>query len=402
MNLKYKSSVSFLLIFTFLVTAKAQDRILPDLGFSFPKFQIDTSAYESVPSLSQERQNAINFQWAGPIPILTGFGNMYNGKIIEDPADKQFPYKIWFFGWSFTDCNRHVTNIGCDAIFFGKSKNLFDWQIFAGKDLIGRSLFVSKDQVKRWMPVFTARDKFFDQWHNGDPSVQKIGDLYYMVYSITGSDIDGIQEGHSGDKDKDISAIGGAVSKNGVDWIRSERPIMISRNDIGTDDPQSDGLYHRPSLLIESGKVRMWFDYWTDVGGLSMGMAELDFTGSLTPDKFLNNQWVIKQGKDHPAIKNFPNPSVVKLGDKYYAYADPVGYSMGWMGRQTVEAVSQDGLNWKINGYLNPQLTNIDCADYQVPEATVIKNQVVIVTACHPKGTDDFRYRAMQVWKRNP
>lgn len=388
-------------IFILSLNVNAQDKNLPELGNAFPKLQLDTSLYQSVPALSDERWLEINSSLTGPLPMLSGFGNMYNGKIVKDVSDTQFPYKIWFFGWSSADCNRHVTNVGCDAIFFGRSKDLFNWQIYAGKDFRGRPLFVSKNLVKRWMPVFTARDKFFDQWHNGDPSVQKVGDLYYMVYSITGSDLDGIQEGHPGDKDKDISAIGGAVSKNGIDWVRSKNPIMISKHDIGSDDPQNDGLYHRPSLLVESDKVRMWFDYWTDDGGLSMGMAELDYSGTLTADKFLNNQWIIKQGKEFPAIKNFPNPSVVKFGNKYYAYADPVGYKTGWSGRQTVEAVSDDGLNWKITGYINPLKTNIDCADYQVPEATVIDRQIVIVTACHPKGTDDFRYRSMQIWKKN-
>lgn len=80
------------------------------------------------------------------------------------------------------------------------------------------------------------------------------------------------------------------------------------------------GSYHRPSILFENGVFEMWFDYWTP-RGVAMGYVE-------NHGEFLNpDDWqVIRAGKN-PCLWEFPNPDVIRVGDRYYAYGDPGGYA---------------------------------------------------------------------------
>ena len=48
-----------------------------------------------------------------------------------------------------------------------------------------------------------------------------------MAYSATGHNRDGIPFGQSGDTDSDISVVMGATSQDGINWIKSEEPILI-------------------------------------------------------------------------------------------------------------------------------------------------------------------------------
>lgn len=93
--------------------------------------------------------------------LLSGFCNMYNFHVLREPRGA-FPYRARFFGWAAADGNPGYP--GCDAIFAARSRHLLrGWQVYAGE-----RGWVSGEPAA-WVPVLTARDLYFDQWHNGDP-----------------------------------------------------------------------------------------------------------------------------------------------------------------------------------------------------------------------------------------
>lgn len=330
--------------------------------------------------------------------ILQGFKNMYNFHLIYDPESKDYPYKAWFFGWALEDCNRNLRGFsGCDAIFTARSQSLEGpWEVYCGEgmwDKIG--------DPKNWKPIFSPLGTYFDEWHNGDPSVIKVGGKYYMAYSATGHDKDRVPEGASGDTDGDFYCIMGAVSTDGINWERSKVPILVYEEEYGKREKDGDvvlfGTYHRPSIMYEDGKFKMWFDYWTP-WGICMGYAENE-------GDFLNAEdWkLIKYGRN-PCLKEFPNPDVVKVKDVYYAFSDAGGYELHeWRGRKITEAVSLDGLNWKILGYVQP---DNDTPAIHVPEAIVLtedgKIWLYVFYGCQVGGERDydFRYNRIRVMKR--
>jgi hypothetical protein len=67
---------------------------------------------------------------------------------------------------------------------------------------------------------------------------------------------------------------------------------------------------------------------------------------------------------NNPAIRQFPNPDVLKIKGKYYVYGDPnANYHgaksehfglAGWPTRQCVEGQSDDGINWRVTGFVDP------------------------------------------------
>ncbi len=259
--------------------------------------------------------------WERGYDILFGFHNMYQFHVLYDPDDAAYPFKAWFFGWAVEDCNRHLPGFtGCDAIFAARSKRLDgDWEVYAGE-----SKWDAAMNPRRWRPIFSPQNFFFDEWHNGDPSVVKVGKRFFMAYSSTGHNKDRKPYGHPEDKDGSFLCVMGAVSDEGVHWQRSKEPILSNPNDYGAPTvPQGDshpyGSYHRPSLLYEE-KFKMWFDYWHPKFGVCMGYAE-------NRGDFLNpKDWRIFRAGERPCLEEFPNPDVVKVGDVYFAFADPSGY----------------------------------------------------------------------------
>jgi len=281
--------------------------------------------------------------------LLWGFRNMYNLHIIHEPR-ADYPYRGWFFGWSVEDGNPSFP--GCDAIFAARSRELFSgWEVWTrggGWDAAMRP--------ELWAPVIAAQATYFDEWHNGDPSVVKLGDRYYMAYSSVGHDRDRKPLGDPEDGDGSYLCVMGAVSADGVHWQRSGRPILAFSGEYGACVPYADavmyGSYHRPSLMWQGGRWRLWFDYWTGrVTGTSMGYAE-------NRGDFLNPaDWKVLRGGASPALPQFPNPDVVRVGELLYAYGDPpVSSEHEWRSRKITEAVSLDGLDWVILGYVAPFL----------------------------------------------
>ncbi|MGQ9732997.1 MAG: hypothetical protein ACUVX8_17200 [Candidatus Zipacnadales bacterium] len=205
--------------------------------------------------------------------VLRGFRNMYNPHVIYEPGT-EYPFRMWFFGWASEDCNPGYS--GCDAIYFARGKRLDEWDVWSGGDEWDSTM-----TPQRWLPVICAQDQPWDQWHNGDPSVVLHEGTYYMAYSATGFDLDGLPFGQQGDTDGDLCCIMGAISRDGIQWVKSEKPILIYEPEIGRPgdpnyyDAVGGGMYHRPSLMHEDGKWRLWFDYWaSNERGTCMGYAE--------------------------------------------------------------------------------------------------------------------------------
>jgi hypothetical protein len=314
--------------------------------------------------------------------VLRGFRNMYQPEVIHEPG-ADYPFKMWFFGWASTDCN--ASHSGCDAIFLARGKTLDKWEVYAGEGKWDAAMDPSA-----WAPVMTAGSVFFDSWHNGDPSVVKKDGLYYMALSATGHNRDRIPVGQPGDTDGDISCVMGATSPDGIHWTKTIRPILIYRPDIGAKDGAvHGGLYHRPSLLFDQGKWRCWFDYWTG-RSLAMGYAECP-EGSFSDPA----AWRVIRAGSNPVLDNFPNPDVVKVGSTYHAFADSMGYDKHpWTGRRICEAVSSNGIDWRVRGFVLPEK---DTPATHVPQALVIdecgKAELVIFYACQVGGEPyDYRY----------
>jgi len=192
----------------------------------------------------------------------------------------------------------------------------------------------------------------------------------------------------------------GAISEDGIYWERSKRPLLIYEPEIGAPrEPGVEvfkyGMYHRPSLLWDGGRWRLWFDYFTG-SDVAMGYAEAE------ADDFLEGNFRVLRAGDAPLLHEWPNPSVVKIGKKYYCFADPSGYGEGWAGRQLAEAESDDGLNWRILGWLPPDSDTPAC---HVPSATVVREGgetwLVVFYSCQIGGEPyDYRYNRIRYMKR--
>ncbi len=330
--------------------------------------------------------------------LVSGFRNMYNFHVLYEGGG-EYPYRAWFFGWAVEDCNKNVEGFkGCDAIFTARAKSLNGpWEVYCGGgkwDVTGNA--------RLWKPLFGPSGSYFDEWHNGDPSVVKLGGKYYMAYSATGHDKDGIPADMPGDNDGSFYCVMGAVSDDGIHWRRSKEPILVYEGEAGAKDKVGDvvvwGSYHRPSIMFDEGRFKMWFDYWTP-RGVAMGYAE-------NSGDFLNPaDWKLVRYGENPCLWEFPNPDVVKVGDLYYAYGDPGGYeNHPWRGRKITEAVSSNGLDWRITGYIEP---DADAPAIHVPEALVMKDKgkstVYLFYSCQIGGEEenyDFRYNRIRYMYR--
>jgi hypothetical protein len=281
--------------------------------------------------------------------LLKGFGNMYNLHVLDTP-ERPYRYRGWLFGWAVKDCNRHIPGYeGCDAIFAARARALDGpWEVYCGDGVWDR-----RGDATRWRPVFAPQREPYDSWHNGDPTVVRVGKRYYMAYSSVGHNKDGIPFGQPGDRDGSLLCIMGAESDDGLRWERSPVPILMHRADLGAaHEPSGEahlyGSYHRPSLLHEGGKFRLWFDYWAgDRDGTSMGYAECS-------GAFLDPAaWKVICAGAVPALRQFPNPDVVRIKNRLHAFGDPPeGSNHPWTARKITEAVSDDGRSWTVLGHV--------------------------------------------------
>lgn len=329
---------------------------------------------------------------------LTNFNNMYQAKVI-DTFEGSHPYKMWFFGWAVEVSNPGYP--GSDAVFHARSKDRVNWEVYSGRSCWGnKDKWDATMNPNTWVPVLTAGDLNYDNWHSGDPSVVWHEGTYYMAYSSTGKNEDGY-----------IYAVNGATSQNGIDWTPTQHPLLVYGPEIGGGSADDEvtlwGSFHRPSLLLDEGVWRLWFDYWTGIlGGVSMGYAEKSF------ENFDDGRFDILFGGDNPLLLQWPNPSVIKAGNKYYSVSDPPGHNggVGWPSRQVAEAESDDGITWTITGFVP---SDSDTPANQVPEVTLVddpfsgRTELVVYYACQIGGADagsddyDFHYNRIRSMKRS-
>ena len=127
-----------------------------------------------------------------------------------------------------------------------------------------------------------------------------------------------------------------------------------------------------------------------------MGLAERegDFLDPAT--------WTARHAGDDPCLAQWVNPDVVRVGDRYYSYADPYVYGERpfhiWTGRQITEAVSDDGITWQELGFIAP---DSDAPALHVPEALVIEEDgetwIVLFYACQIGGEPEYNYRYSRI-----
>ncbi len=330
-------------------------------------------------------------------PLLTDYFHVYHPCVLKID-DEAYPYRMWFFGWSMDFTNPGVS--GADAMFHARSKDLSRWEVYAGQDK-----WDSEMKAELWKPIMSASDKPYDQWHVGDPSVVYKDGIYYMALSATSKPFKTMKGYPSGMK----LFLRGAVSIDGINWKRAPETLIKANYDTPTKPKAGRiGDFHRPCLMWDQGKWKLWFDYWnTDLHSTCLGYAEN------TGDFFVAGGFEIKSDLKKPLINNWPNPDVVKIGGKYYSYSDPHGYGDYknsdpggvWYSRQLREAVSDDGINWKLNDFIpRPKKSDL----FHVPQTflTTVDGQTrqyvfySIMRGGQFNGGFDYRYKSINaMWR---
>lgn len=320
--------------------------------------------------------------------LITNFYSMYQPEVVyveEWDDGENYPYLMYFFGWA---CNQENDAMGTypgypggDAIFMARAKSLESpWEVYAVDRETGENYWDKEQKPITWEPVVTCQDKWYDNWHVGDPSVVYEDGKFYMAYSAMGTDEDGIFNTKENDTDGQASCIMGATSTDGINWTQTEEPILIWKDEKGFDEVNDMnnylGGYQRPSLMLEDGKWRMWFDLRYNEYGYAE--CEGDFTN---PDDWTevyggDNRYVDENGQ----LFNIVDMDVIKVEDTYYMYGDPYMNWYGivddevpyypsdpsnWSNRQIVEFVSKDGITWKLSGYFRP---DSDTDANQIPQ----------------------------------
>ncbi len=276
-------------------------------------------------------------------PLITNFNNMYQPCVVETGED--YKYKMWFFGWAAGMINPDVP--GADAIFHARSRDLKEWEIYSKGGKWDKTM-----NPKKWKPVLYAGTNWYETWHTGDPSVVLKKGKFYMAYSSTSKTFDKQVVGYPVSM---ACCVMGAESSDGIHWKKTKQPLLIRDKDRMNPkpDPERIGDFHRPCLRWENGKWKLWFDYWLPGKGICMGYSE-------NRENFAKkNGFKISHDLKLPVMENWPNPEIIKIGDQYHAFADPIGYPIKkgqspWMHRQLREAVSKDGINWKKLDFIPP------------------------------------------------
>jgi len=290
--------------------------------------------------------------------LLWNFNNMYNPCVVETGGEYRF--KMWFFGWAAEGRNPDVP--GCDAIYHARSRDLRKWEVYSKEGKWDATMTPAK-----WGPVLHASDRWYEAWHVGDPSVVRKDGKFYMAYSATSRHF-GKVPGYPATM---VQCLMGATSKDGIRWTKTDVPLLIRAGDSADPKPEPEriGDFHRPSLHWDDGKWRLWFDYWLPGKGTCMGYAE-------NAGRFAaKGGFRIQHDLTKPLLVNWPNPEVIRIGERYHCFADPGGYPIRqgasrWLSRQAREAVSDDGLTWKKLDFIPREDENTTC---HVPQALVTR-----------------------------
>lgn len=338
--------------------------------------------------------------------VLGPFHNLYNPCIVERPGEA-YPFRMWFFGYAVADSNpwgeRHLG----DAIFHARSKDLRRWEVYAGKEEGGGARWDATGDAKLWVPVVSALDKGFEEAIAGDPSVVWREGWYHMAFSSVWF------ESHAETTPQHMYLIGcvmGARSRDGIHWERTKKPLAIwdKEYEVRMDaaggvfvKPEGyEGSYHRPSLMWDQGRWRLWFDYMLPGTFVSLGYAE-------NRGSFMDpGQWKVLRSGEEPLLRDWPNATVVKVKGEYLSFSDAPGYpaELGGDGRMITLARSKDGLAWEVLGHVRPE----GRASSHVPEALVLQRRghtwLYVFYAWKPEtvsdATWDFRYKEIRVMRR--
>lgn len=164
--------------------------------------------------------------------------------------------------------------------------------------------------------------------HVNDPSVVKVGDTLLMYYTRAG---DGV---------RDVIAL--ATSDDGVTW--TDRGTVLRP---GPEDAWDSLLVGRPSVLVENGRYRMWYDGRKDLppeapaGDAPTSKRSTRAVGyAESGDGFV---WT--RPRAEPVFgHNAGGVHVVRMGAEF---------AMAWESRDgTRLATSPDGLDWRDHGLI--------------------------------------------------
>lgn len=351
----------------------------------------------SVAGVPQERLVDLTAQWeVCPTAVLKGFHNLYNPCVIRD-RDRAFPFKMWFFGWPVEDVDARWPG---DVIFFARGRSIDRWEVYAGDGGWENSM-----NARAYVPVLRGEPKAYDGMANGDPSVVFRKGVYHMALSSVGFDTR--KDGQGADHLYNVSCVLGATSPDGIHWQKTKGPIAIWKREFekpweiidGKIPHAPDGYYgsyHRPALMYDEGRWKLWFDYFVPGTFVSMGYAENrgDFADP--------SAWTILRADEQPLLRDWPNPSVVKVRGRYYAFSDAPNYpeALGGDSRQVTMAVSRDGLEWRVLGHIRPD----GLASSHVPQAVVFKEGGIewlyVFYSWKPERAQgeawDFRYKQIR------
>ncbi len=252
-------------------------------------------------------------------PLLTNFNNMYQPCVVQ--VGGEWRYRMWFFGWSAKHANQDM-GWGCDAIFYARSRNLKTWEVWCGEELWDDTM-----NPERWRPVLHASERWYDNWHNGDPSVVVEGDRFYMAYSATSKPF-ATTAGYPSDM---VQCIIGATSTDGIHWEKTRRPLLVRKEDSAAPSPEPDriGDFHRPCLRREAGGWKLWFDYWVPGKGACLVMGKDQLRILAHPKKgetseLLKLPATLATGEWHRVKIEFKGPTLTAIvNDKLIAADNP-------------------------------------------------------------------------------
>ena len=138
-------------------------------------------------------------------------------------------------------------------------------------------------------------------------------------------------------------------------------------------------------------------------------MAYAENTGAFdAPDGFK----ITHDLRENPLIKNWPNPDIVYIEGQYHSFADPTGYpptqahsssARSWSSRALCEAVSDDGMNWRILGFIPPDKDAAACHVAQALATQINGERRLYVFYATQRGGApeyDYRYdRIRAIWR---
>jgi hypothetical protein len=299
--------------------------------------------------LNENNPNLVSNMYNAYQPEIVYIGEYTsNSNLNTISKNGQYKYIMYFFGWSCSQTNNITQECpngyanddylkGADSIFLARAKDLSGpWEVYSNDGT--NDYWDTNMEPKYWKIILgTTNGSKYDTWHVGDPSVVYHNGVFYMAYSACGlmtkevphlSITGDYYEGENIDLNyKGPSAIGGAWSNDGINWIKlgqqgyiwtigdahhnwtdthgSPTPLLIWEDEDDywqkyynsylshqTYTKPFHGGYQRPHLIFEDNKWKIWFDFQEN----KIGYAE-----SKTSD-FLTTEWEIHT--TDPTISN--------------------------------------------------------------------------------------------------